>query len=103
MTEQSMNKPIGTAGRGSRARAGYLRMAGHPLVLVTVGVVVLIVLIVAYGGRIDLWFDPADHVPWTRQAMQSGNYDLALVDGYLPAVRYRYRRPASGDSCEMAR
>src|SRR5690349_17999852 len=34
--------------------------------------------IVTYGGRIELWFDPAEHVPWLRQAVQSGSFEVGL-------------------------
>lgn len=57
--------------------------------------------IIAFGGRIALWFDPAEHVPWIGQAVRSGSFTVALVDGYLPAVQYTFRRPGSGDSCQM--
>jgi len=57
--------------------------------------------IVAIDGRIEGWFDPAAHVPWIADAVAADSFDLELVDGYLPALRYVYRKPGSRDTCEM--
>ncbi len=56
--------------------------------------------IVHAHGEIALWFDPADHVPWIARAIEAESFEWALVDGYLPAVAYTYRDPASNRTCE---
>lgn len=57
--------------------------------------------LVRYDGRIDLWYDPCQDVPWVRSAIEAGRFTVELVDGYLPAVRYLYRKPDSEAACEM--
>ena len=57
--------------------------------------------IVTFDGRIEGWFDPAAHVPWIADAVAADSFDLELVDGYLPALRYVYRKPGSREACEM--
>lgn len=52
-------------------------------------------------GDIDGWFNPGEQVPWVAEAMQSGQYTFGLVDGYLPAVRYVYRKAGTDVTCEM--
>jgi hypothetical protein len=57
--------------------------------------------IVLWNGRIEQWFDPAERVPWIADAAKKGAYDVALVDGYLPAIRFNYKKPGSIEVCEM--
>jgi hypothetical protein len=57
--------------------------------------------IVRFPGEIYLWFNPADHVPWLNESIAAGAFELELVDGYLPAVKYQWQRPNSPQSCEM--
>ena len=57
--------------------------------------------IVTFDGKIEGWFDPAAHVPWIADAVPADSFDLELVDGYLPALRYLYRKPGSRKMCEM--
>jgi len=57
--------------------------------------------IVSFGGAIEDWFDPAAHVPWIKQAVAMGDFAVELVDGYLPALKYVYRRARSKETCEM--
>src|SRR4029079_3805866 len=51
--------------------------------------------IVSFGGRIEFWFDPADHVPWVKQSVAAGKFDVQLVHGFLPALHYVYHKPDS--------
>ncbi len=53
------------------------------------------------NGIVARWFNPADHVSWVGEAMKSGDYDFGLVDGFLPAVWYIYRKSGSDETCEM--
>jgi hypothetical protein len=57
--------------------------------------------IVRFDGRIDIWFDPVDYVSWVKKSIEAGCFDLELVDGYLPAVKYTYQNPESNETCEM--
>jgi hypothetical protein len=57
--------------------------------------------IVSFDGTTEGWFDPAAHVPWIKQAIAAESFAVELVDGYLPALRYTYRNPASAATCEM--
>jgi len=57
--------------------------------------------IVRFDGRIELWFDPVDHIPWIKNSVEAGCFDVELVEGYLPAVKYTYRNPGSSETCEM--
>jgi len=57
--------------------------------------------VVEHNGVITGWFDPADHFPWLANAMRNGTYSLGLLDGYLPAVNYVYRKEGSKTTCEM--
>jgi hypothetical protein len=57
--------------------------------------------IVEPEGGITGWFNPADHVAWLGEAMKTLAYDFGLVDGYLPAVRYVYRKVGTAETCEM--
>ncbi len=56
---------------------------------------------VSFEGTISGWFDPTEHVPWVQAAIEGEHFDLELVDGYLPAVKYTYRNPESSETCEM--
>ena len=51
--------------------------------------------IVHPDGVIEGWFNPGDLIPWTKDAQRTGNYEFGLMDGYLPAVHYVYRKPES--------
>ena len=57
--------------------------------------------IVTFEGIIERWFDPAAHVPWITRALAADSFAVELVDGYLPALKYAYRNPASRETCEM--
>ena len=57
--------------------------------------------IVESNGVITGWFNPVAHVAWVGEAMRTGAYDFGLVDGYLPVVRYVYRKAVSDKTCEM--
>lgn len=56
---------------------------------------------VRVDGAIDGWFNPGDQVPWVKDAMKAGAYEFGLVDGYLPAVHYVYRKALGDTVCEM--
>jgi hypothetical protein len=57
--------------------------------------------VVQPDGVIDGWFNPADEIPWIKDAQQAGDYEFGLVDGYLPAVHYVYRKAGSKRVCDM--
>lgn len=57
--------------------------------------------IVRPDGRIEGWFDPAEAVPWIGEAVKGGKFTCALVDDYLPALRYSYHRADASETCAM--
>ena len=56
---------------------------------------------VLYNGKIENWFDPAEQVPWIKESQETGKFDIELVDGFLPVLKYTYRNPGSNETCEM--
>ena len=56
--------------------------------------------IVEPGGAVGGWFEPLSCVSWVAQAVAADAFTVALVDGYLPALKYVYRDPASRRTCE---
>jgi autotransporter-associated beta strand protein len=54
------------------------------------------------NGVIEGWFDPANYVSWVGAAKTASSFDFGLVDDYLPAVFYTYRKVgATNVTCEM--
>ncbi len=52
-------------------------------------------------GIIVNWFNPGEYVPWVKEAMITGSYEFGLVDNFLPAVHYIYKKTGSDITCEM--
>ncbi len=52
-------------------------------------------------GHINSWFRPQELVPWIEKSVKADTFNIELVDGYLPAVKYTYRNPDSKQSCQM--
>jgi hypothetical protein len=52
-------------------------------------------------GRIEGWFDPADTVTWIGEAVKGDKFECALVDDYLPVLRYSYHQADTSETCEM--